>query len=203
MDKLQEVLNRRNCSLHLVLGYGDSHDGTGEILFEECSGRFNCSFVETSHGGLHYGSVIHPKRFKQLAFVWNKMWENIPSDAHVVGMVESDLIWQPYNISSLALTVGANQIYAPMVYHEDGRFYDTLAFAKSGIHFQNNRPFHPDLGKERHVLMDSVGSVMFMHSSLARQVGFTEDRVVMGMCDQARQLGAKIWLDTGLCVYHR
>lgn len=203
MDKLQEVLNRRNCSLHLVLGYGDSHDGTGEILFEECSGRFNCSFVETSHGGLHYGSVIHPKRFKQLAFVWNKMWENIPSDAHVVGMVESDLIWQPYNISSLALTVGANQIYAPMVYHEDGRFYDTWGFSKDGINFQNNRPFHPSLGQENTIKMDSVGSVMFMLSGLAKQLHWPENDLAVGLCKQAKSLGASIWLWTSLGVYHQ
>lgn len=203
MDKLQEVLSRQNHTLQLVLGYGDSNDGTGEILFEETSHRFPTTLLDVSHGGLHYGSIVHPKRFKQLAFVGNKLWKAIPDKAEVVGLVESDLIWQPYNISSLALTVGPDQIYSPMIYHEDGRFYDTLAFVKNGIHFQNNKPFHPELGKERHVLMDSVGSVMFMHSSLARQVGFTEDRVVMGMCDQARQLGAKIWLDTGLCVYHR
>lgn len=203
MDKLQEVLSRQNHTLQLVLGYGDSHDGTGEVLFEETSHRFPTVLVDVSHGGPHYGSIVHPNRFKQLAYVGNKLWEVIPKEANVVGMVESDLIWQPYALSSLALTVGPNQIYSPMVYHEDGRFYDTWAFRCNGTNFQNNRPFHPDLGKSNTLLMDSVGSVLFMHRKLAEKLSWPEQDVVVGVCQQARDLGASIYLWTSLGVYHK
>lgn len=203
MDKLQERFSQQNHTLQLVLGYGDSHDGTGEILFEETSHRFPTTLVDVSHGGLHYGSIVHPKRFKQLAFVGNKLWEAIPEDADVVGLVESDLIWQPYVISSLAVTVGPNAIYAPMIYHEDGRFYDTWAFRCNGINFKNERPFHPDLGRANSLRMDSVGSVLFMQRRLAKQLHWPEEDVVVGLCNQARSFGADIWLWTSLAVYHK
>lgn len=203
MEKLQEVLNRSHHSLHLLLGYGDSRDKTGEILFEECSHRFATDLIDVSHGGLHYGSIVHPARFKQLAYVGNKLWSAIPEDSDVVGLVESDLIWQPYVISSLAVTVGPKQIYAPMVYHEDGRFYDTWAFRKDGIRFSNHRPFHPTLGRDNCTLMESVGSVLFMKSDLARKLTWSEEDVVVGLCNQAREFGSQIWLWTSLAVYHR
>src|SRR5688572_16734663 len=82
MDALQTLLRKCGHTLHLVLGYGDSEDGTGEILFEEVSHRFSASLMEVSHGGLHYGSIIHAQRFRQLAFVGNKLWSAIPMDAN-------------------------------------------------------------------------------------------------------------------------
>lgn len=203
MDKLQERLAKLNHTLQLTLGYGDSKDGTGEILFEECSHRFDTNLIDVSHGGIHYGSIVHPDRFKQLAFIGNKLWEAIPENANVVGLVESDLIWSPYVMTSLAVTVGPRQIYAPMVYHEDGRFYDTWAFRKGGISFNNHRPFHPALGGNNCLTMDSVGSVLFMKRDLAEKLHFPKEDVVVGLCNQARELGSEIWLWTSLAVYHR
>src|SRR5688572_2826374 len=86
MDELLLALNKAGHNLNLILGYGDSHDGTGEMLFEECVYRFSARLVDVSHGGLHYGSVVHPERFKQLAFVGNALWKHIPQDADIVGL---------------------------------------------------------------------------------------------------------------------
>jgi hypothetical protein len=203
MESLQELLRKSGHTLHLVLGYGDSEDGTGEILYEEVSHRFSASLLDVSHGGLHYGSVVNKQRFKQLAFVGNKLWSAIPLDSHVVGLVESDLIWQPQCLSNLIEATRSVDMIAPMVMHLDGRFYDTWAFRMDGMRFTNEPVFHPQLLTGASLYeMDSVGSVFLMKTSIARQVSWPEEDVVVGLCKQVRDLGYDIYLDKTLEVYH-
>lgn len=203
MARLEARLELKGHKLHLILGYGDSNDGTGEILFEQCSRRFACTLMDVSHGGAHYGSIVHADRFKQLAGVYNALWSAIVPDTGVVGLVESDLIWQPYVPLSLILSVKENQIVAPMVYHADGRFYDTYAYRRQGTNFRNERPFHPDLGRESLLEMDSVGSVLFMRYALASRLHWPEEDVVVGLCNMARErYSATVLCNTELGVYH-
>lgn len=205
MEDLQNLLNEKGDTLTLVLGYGDSSDGTGESLYDECCHRFDGRLIDVSHGGRFYGSMVHPVRFKQLAQIGNTLWGHIPETTDIVGLVESDLIWDSYDIYNLISHLNLSNlpvIITPMVHLQDGRFYDIWAFRKNGTNFRNSKPFHPDIDERRYYELDSAGSVLFMKAGLARQLTWPEEDVVVGFCRQARELGAKIILDSLTEVYH-
>lgn len=203
MESLQKVLSEQGHTLSLVLGYGDSRDGTGEYLFERCSHSLDAHLLDVSHGGHHFGSIVHSQRFKQLAFIGNRLWSNLPTDAQVVGLVESDLIWKPNTLLEMASSLQEGWLLSPMVMHLDKRFYDTYAFIKSGINFKNDKPYHPDLRPGiRHYYMNSVGSLFLMDAILARTIKWPEEDVVVGFCRQALDIGYSIVLDSYLEVYH-
>lgn len=202
MDDLQALLHSKGHTLNLVLAYGDSKDCTGEILHEECSWRFYAHLIEVNHGGPVFGSVVDRTRFAQLAKVANALRANIPQNTDIVGFVESDLLWQPETMLNLIEGLGPQQILAPMVYNQEGGFYDTWAFRCNGERFQSIRPYHPELKKSNLIEMDSVGSVLFMEANLARKIEFPERNVVVGFCRQARNQGVRIYLDSTLEVRH-
>lgn len=206
MDELQSLLLKDGHSLRLVLGYGDSTDATNEILFEECLHRFDCALVDVSHGGPSYGSIVHHERFKQLARIGNFLWSHHYSNADIVGLVESDLIWEGATLQSLVRHVGASSrpvMVAPMVMHLDGRFYDTWAFRRGLRAFVHQPPHHPVLLEEdRYIEMDSVGSVLFMKGSWGRGLHWPEEDVVVGFCKQAEAIGVTLHLDKESKVYH-
>lgn len=218
MDALQDSLHKRGDTLTLVLGYGDSKDKTAVNLFEELDSNLfrydNVVALDVTHGGHFYGSIVNKERFKDLAFVFNKLWDNIPESADYVGIIESDLLWQPDSIVGLVegleddvvAAIAPKVLHAtnPGLYEGDGPFwYDTLAFVKDGKRFKNKPPYHLGLLEQDGLVeVDSAGSVLLMKSETARQVGFTEEEVVMGMCQQIREQFGKIWLDTRLTVYH-
>jgi hypothetical protein len=203
MGNLQAALDEQGHKLLLVLGYGDSADGTGGVLFEECVHRFSARLVDVSHGGAVYGSIVHAQRFRQLAHVGNALWKNIPFDSDIVGLVESDLIWHSETLKELISEVHSGQIVAPMVMHLNGLFYDRFAFVRNGINFKNERPFHPDLRPGiRYYDMESIGSVFFADAGVVRGLSWPEEDVVVGFCKQARERGATIVLDSYLKVTH-
>lgn len=208
MDSLQELLLKRNDSLSLVLGYGDSNDGTEKALLDETQGRLSASLHDVSHGGPHFGSIVHPERFRQLAFVYNSLWEKIPESSDVVGLVESDLIWRADQLMLLIDKMEYDVVLSPLVLHLDERFYDTYAFRMDGINFKNEKPYHPNLiqpevSSRRYYLMDSVGSVVFMKYSLAKQLTWPEEDVIVGLCRQITQKSSSyISLDSFAKVYH-
>lgn len=203
MEGFKKGLAERGDTLTLVLGYGDSSDGTGEVLYEECCYRLPSLLVGVGHGGHHYGSIVHAERFKQLAFVGNRLWESIPKTADVVGLVESDLVWSPESLLSLTDGLHDDFMVAPMVYDLKGAFYDTWAFRTGGKHFRNQKPYHKALAEPGDVLeMDSVGSVFFIKGGLAQMLYWPEEDVVVGLCRQFRSMGGTIHLHKKIGVYH-
>lgn len=210
MDRLQALLHGRGHGLKLVLGYGDSRDGSGEMLHEHCLHRFDALLLDVSHGGHHFGSIVHPQRFKQLAYVGNRLWQHLPDDADIVSLIESDLRWHPESflrlvegLQSLETCLRSGILLAPAVEHLDGRFYDTWAFRRNGLHFTNRPPFHPDLtGAPDYLQMDSVGSVLVMRGSLAKRLHWPEEDVIVGVCRQAAAQGTQIFMATKVRFYH-
>lgn len=219
MDSLKAALGEQGYELTLVLGYGDSTDGTGIQLYDECVHRFDARLIDVSHGGPYLGSIVHPERFRQLAYVGNKLWKNIPDNADIVGLVESDLIWKAQSfIDLLEFLQGLGSVneeiphlVAPMVMHQrsvgephlDDRFYDRWAFRYNGVQFKNEPPYHKALESSgTYVEMNSVGSFVLMDGKIAKQLCFPEEDVIVGFCRQARLLGARILLDKLTKVYH-
>lgn len=205
MDGLQASLHERGDTLHLLLGYGDSIDGTGAALWDECSNRFSAHLVDVSHGGPHYGSIEHPDRFRLLAQVGNQLLGCIPPNADVVGIVESDLIWQAETILQLLEDLEHVDAVAPMVMDAipADSFYDVFAFRRNGARFTKTPPFHPDLQPGSDLLeIDSAGSVLFLDADLARKARFTYDSAIVGFCKGIREQGASICVNTQTAVQH-
>jgi len=201
MDDLQASLMRRGDALQLTLGYGDSTDGTGAALFDECSHRFCAHLLDVSHGGPLFGSIENAQRFKQLAFIGNRLLDNVPAEADVVGIVESDLLWRAETLLSLIDHLAHVPAVAPMVMDGPESFYDVFAFRKNGVRFRKQPPFHPWLGSDL-VQLDSAGSVLLMRAELARKARFNDEEVIVGLCKDIYAHGGAVWLDPMRAVQH-
>lgn len=199
-------------NFNYVLGYGDCQDDTQELL-----GRLkpdNTNLVDVTHGGPSFGSVVHPQRFNQLAYVGNCLLAEIDGATDYVLFIESDLVWMARDLACLlghaqALHDGERDplvryLLAPMIKHYNGLFYDTWAFRKDGMNFNNQPPYHPSLvrTKEPVVEMDSVGSCFVAKTDLVKQVYFPSKDVIVGLCTLAKQVGTKIYMDRTVEVFH-
>lgn len=206
MDDLQRLLNARGDHLHLLLGYGDSRDGTGAALWDECVHRFDAHLLDVSHGGPEFGSIEHPQRFKQLASIGNKLLDNVPPDADVVAIIESDLIWDAMALLQLidALPVLPHPAaVAPMIMDGERSFYDVFAFRRGGVRFTKQPPYHADLRGDSDLLeLESAGSVLVMDAALARKARLSDEEAIVGFCAGIRKHGGSIWLDTTVPVAH-
>lgn len=207
---LQIQLQRSGHNLKLILGYGDSNDGTGKALLDETAYRFDADLFDVSHGGPEFGSVVHPVRFRQLAGAINQLWRKIPADTNYVYVVESDLIWRASTLSSLlndaeAIRKGFSDpikgiIVAPQIKGSDGLFYDTWAFRENGKQFTK----HPvmRITYESFLELDSVGSCACLDYGLAKEIYWPEEDVFVGLCRMAKEKGARIFMDGSLIVEH-
>lgn len=207
MHALAKALAARGDRLKLILGYGDSTDGTGEMLYEETIFFLDALLVDVSHGRLVFGSIEHPQRFKQLAGMGNKLLEHVDDTADIVGIVESDLVWDAETlyqlIEDLVLLPFALCAVAPMVMDGPTSFYDVFAYRRKGERFTKTPPFHPDITPyEEFVQLDSAGSVLFMRGDLARKARFTDGQAIVGLCEEIRRYGGSIWLDPQATVCH-
>jgi hypothetical protein len=200
---LYNLLCARGDHLSLLLGYGDSTDGTGEMLFEAAQFNFGARLVDVSHGGPLYGSVENAQRFKQLATMGNKLLDCVPPDADVVGIVESDLIWDALTLSDLIAHTAYVPAIAPMIMDGPHSFYDVYAFRRNGQRFTKTPPYHECLdGCCDLVQLDSAGSVLFVRGDLAKQARFTESEAIVGYSKDIYRHGGSIWLDPALSVQH-
>jgi hypothetical protein len=212
IDSLACLLGQRGDCLNLVLGYGDSSDGTEAYLYEEASNRgVETLLLDVTHGGPHFGSIEHPQRFKQLAYAGNSLLGCVQRRADVVAIVESDLIWDAQTFVSLLddleLRTNFNSAVAPMVMDGEHSFYDVFAFRRNGERFTKEPPYLPrhtrsDLIEGSLIRLDSAGSMLVMDGSMARRVCFTDEEAIVGLCKDIYAHGGTIWLDADSAVFH-
>lgn len=220
---LHDALSTRGDKLTCVWGEGDSTDHTRRML-EAMRWRLNSTVIDVTHGGQIFGSVVREERFRQLAGVGRKIWAEIPADCDVLLWVESDLIWETetalglidcvgetamlpigetkldYSYAGLPVTVIAPRILLDRPGWGTGvSFYDTHAYTRNGKHFAHRPPYHPDNNGHGLLEMSTVGSMVAMQASYARQAAETYDeRVIMGMCEDIRAKGGRVWFDPTL-----
>ena len=205
---LDEVLHARGDKLSFVWGEGDSTDHTRRTL-NAARFRFNAVVVDCSHGGTVFDSVVVAERFRQLAHVGRCIFAEIPKTADVVVWVESDLVWQPETIVGLIDRLGDDvaAVAPSIILHRDGwpsnTWYDTHCYyTADGKHFKHRPPYHV-ANTGGMMEMGSVGSCVAMDAVLARAVTIDE-RVIMGICEDIRKMGGRIWYDPTLpaIVHH-
>jgi len=203
MDALQAALARRGDTLTLILGHGDSIDDTDAMLHEECLHRFDARLIDVTHGGLVFGSIEHPHRFRQLAHVGNTLLAHLPPAADVAGIVESDLVWDAKTMIALIDHLEDVPSVAPMIMDAPNSFYDIFAFRKDGVRFTKHAPYHAALsGTTELVQLDSAGSVLLMRGDISRQVRYAEIDVIVALCRDIYAHGDSVWLDKTLTVRH-
>jgi hypothetical protein len=210
MLALRRLLHERGDHLALLLGYGDSTDGTEQMLFEEASFAIGALLVEVSHGGQHFGSIENAQRFKQLAYVGNTLLSHVDATADVVGIVESDLIWDAETMVRLLDHLDYVPAIAPMVMDGEHSFYDVYAFRMDGQRFTKEPPFlprrtRPDLVhpvQNNLIRLDSAGSVLFVRAEYARKARLSDGQAIVGYCADIYSYGGSIWLDpTASCAH--
>lgn len=205
---LRAALEMRGDCLGLVLGEGDSVDDSGEALYAAIvEGRYETTLLDVTHGGPYHGSVAHPERFRQLAYIWNEIWSAIQHNADAVLFVESDLIWDAPTLVALIDHLAVVPAIAPMVMLERkgypaNCFYDVWSFRKNGQHFNPLPPYDAWLDSDL-MQLDSAGSCIAMRGDLARQLHWPDEDVVVGVCRQIYELGGSVWLDPALKIIHR
>lgn len=202
VNQLDLLLCERGDSSHLVLGEGDSTDNTSHRL-QRLSYWFNPTLINVSHGGPDYGHIVDAGRFKQLAGVWNRIWSQIPADADVVIMVESDLIWSADTIIALIDDLEHVPCVAPFVAELSTQgFYDCWGFRKNGKHFNKHEPYFDGWPTTELVPVDSAGSCLVMKAALARHLTWPEEDVIVGICNQIYRYGGSVHLDPACTVTH-
>jgi hypothetical protein len=88
-----------------------------------------------------------------------------------------------------------------------GMFYDTWGFrALDGTRFANEPPYHKSFAPHALVELASVGSaVLFKRAVIDAGVRFRgtyEDGLLVGFCNDARDNGFRVWMDSRVCVVH-
>lgn len=203
MGALAKLLVARGDKLALLLGYGDSTDDTHTMLVREAMFFLHAHLVDVSHGGPVFGSIEDPQRFKQLAGMGNKILQHVDDSADVVGIVESDLIWDAETMVRLIDHIQHYVAVAPMVMDGPESFYDVFAFRADGKRFTKEPPYHRCFDRhERLYQLDSAGSVLFMDAHLARKARFSDGESIVGFCRQITWHGGSIWLDPQASCAH-
>lgn len=146
---------REHADVRLVLGEGDSGDGTATVLPAYL--RDWDQIVTVNHGGQRYGSIDHPQRWADIAQVVRPVIGAVGDPGDVFVWVESDLIWDPLTMMEM---VKADRPVAPMVFAADtARFYDTWGYRQAGRMFSGQPPYFPaGEAYRRYMPVDSCGS---------------------------------------------
>lgn len=208
--ELRQGLIYLGARLHVVWAEGDSTDTTREDL-RALAPMAGATVIDATHGGPPFGPVEDAQRFRQLAFVANRLLDAVPGDTDVVLFIESDLLWTPQQIIALLGHMPYLHAVAPMVMHVgngphvgDGPFfYDTFAFRSYRRRFTNEPPYHPQIPRAGLIMpMESVGSCVAVQARYALECRFPAEDVFVGYCAALRAAGALLWMDPKIAVYH-
>lgn len=156
---------------------------------------------------LHVGKAESAEQMaRNWAKVGNACFDLIPAESahtHVLWL-ESDLTF-PSETARRLLAHGVD-VVAPVIFL-GGQFYDTWGFRDvAGRRWTNTAPYHPDFGPNRLMPMGSVGSCVLFRRAVfeagIRMRGTYENGLLVGMCNDARAAGLRVWADTGTAILH-
>ncbi len=188
---------------------GDSEDNTLAELRNWAINDSRIRIVKHDTGIPHFAHSPRPARMKAVSENGNKGWDAIAKDnwGDFALMLESDLLYQPNLLRSLIERYPDRAgIFAPMIWIEVNgglRFYDIWAYRIKGEMFRPTSPewyfAHYGAGA---LEVDSVGSVVLFRMDLIADLRLGETDCVLGMCNEARQWGHRIFVDPTTNVLH-
>ena len=198
------MLRRAGHELMVIMAEGDSNDRTREAIDTFLvEGSVKGMRVDVTHGGPWFGSTEHAERFAALQGVGNGILEATMTDVDVLVYVESDLIWEAYEVLSLMERLSASvDVVAPLIF-AGSAFYDIFAYRDlDGVRFGPFAPFHPTLDTQTFMEVSSAGSCLVMKGEVARKCRVDATSGLVGFCADARQQGFRIWVDSDRTVRH-
>lgn len=196
--------------LRFYLSEGDSRDNTWTELNQWADEDERIVPVQKHTGRPRISHSPSPERMITLATTGNAAWDMIARDAwgEYALMLESDLIYTPDLLRCLITRIPEDAAaLAPMIWLSVGgnfRFYDVWAFRRNGQLFEPYPPawYAQKLG-EQPVEIDSAGSVILFRMAYIKEgARLSETSAVVGMCDQIRGMGGKIYCDPETHVIH-
>jgi len=200
--QLESLMLDAEYGWHLCILEGDSCDGTWDYLE-----RWATEDRRITIGKENVGDTFEmEERAARWARAGNACFALIPQDrpyTHVLWL-ESDLCFPP-ELAKRLLRCEVD-IVAPMIWL-GGLFYDTWGFRDiNGQRWTNEAPYHPEYCPMSLIEMGSVGScVLFRREILDAGVRFKgtyENGLLVGMCNEARSLGFKVFADTSIAILH-
>lgn len=189
----------------MILAEGDSTDG--DATWRSLNDLFPGKAFKRVHGGQIYGPIDVTQRWLQISFVMDGVFERIRPEHDAVIWVESDLIWEPATLLKLLDHIQKPGVDAavPMVFMRDVH-YDIWAMRKDGIRFTGYPPYHKCLTEPSVnglYQIDSGPGCIAMRGDVARKSRCRPPSLAMvGLCNNIRSYGYKIWLDPTLRVNH-
>lgn len=149
------------------------------------------------------------ERIRQWARLGNACVEQLAGrQVDFVLWCESDLALPPDLVAQLvkATEEPGVSIVAPAIFL-GGMFYDTWGFRDlAGKRFENAAPFHPAFPPHGLMELASVGSCVLFPRALfdagVRFRGEHENGLLVGVCNDARARGLRVWMDARVCVVH-
>jgi hypothetical protein len=196
--------------LKLYLCEGDSDDDTLAQLRSWAVDDSRIRIIKHDTGIPHFAHSPRKERMKAVSENGNKGWGAIREDAwgDFALMLESDLLYRG-DLLRLLITRRPAQasIFSPMVWipvDGDLRFYDIWAYRLNGEMFEPNSPgwYYARHGSGLFEV-DSVGSVvLFQMNLIAEGLRLGETDCVLGMCNEARKRGYRIFCDPTIDILH-
>jgi hypothetical protein len=196
--------------LRFYLCEGDSDDDTLSQLRTWAIDDPRLTIIKHDTGIPHFAHSPRPARMKAVSENGNKGWDAIAADAwgDFALMLESDLLYKPDLLRSLIERCPPEaNIFAPMIWIpvEGGlRFYDIWAYRIKGKMFREASPewYFARYGSGP-VELDSVGSVVLFEMDLITEgLRLGETDCILGMCNEARSLGYRIFCDPTIKILH-
>jgi hypothetical protein len=203
----RDALKERGWNFRLALVEGDS---TNNAVWTGIHRRIvqyglSANLQDASHGGPEFGSVVNEERFKALSIVGNKMLSLVETQDDIVVYVESDLIWHEQTMLHLGSQLLDHDldIVSPLIMAGEN-FYDVWAFRGiDGAMFAPFKPYHSTLKHPSGLAsVNSVGSCLVMKAEVARLCRIIHDNCLVGFCEDARNKGYRVWVDSRVKVNH-
>lgn len=186
---------REHVDVNLVIAEGDSSDNTWDLL--EVFLAPGDMLIKAAHGGPKFGSVDDLQRWRQIAFVCNKVWDRVKTQQPAQAIyVESDLVWPIDTMLGLVKALDEYDAVAPLsLSGTTGRFYDVWGYRKDG------EPFSVVPPEGAPFPIDSAGSCIAMRANIIQAARFGDDDCVLGFGRSINAVGT-LWCDPSLAVYH-
>lgn len=202
-DRVQHLLAKAESypSLRYVWVVGDSTDDTAHMLAALSPGA-SVQIVVNDTGIVGEDMPTRLRRLSQTA----NAWFNHVDDADYVMVHESDIVSPPNVVNQLV--ANAERGRCPIagwptikLRGEQGvsYFYDTWAYRKDGVRFENDVPYHACYRYPEPFTVDSFGTMYMFDACDVPLVRF-EDNAVLDLCRQLREQGRDLWVDSTLVV---
>lgn len=204
-DRVQHLLAKAETypALRWVWVVGDSRDNTTHALAAHVVGAQHplsrghpVQIVDVGSTGIEGDDM--PTRLRRLSETANEWW-NWCENADYVICHESDLVTDPDVVNQLVANAerGICPVAAwPTLEIQPGVVwcYDVWAYAKDGVRFTNQPPYHACYKPDEPFEVDSFGSVYLFRAEDVPLVRF-EDQAVRDLCRQLKEAGRTLWCD--------